>query len=95
MLAVQGSARSTHCALGHADIQATLEASEAVVAVLNGHDHKGGYASRQGKHFITLEGLLESPEDSNAFCTVHVYEDRFDIVGEGTVTSRSCEFAKC
>ena len=55
---------------------------------LAGHDHLGGYASIQGRHFCTLEALLESPPDGNAYALLHLYPDRLVIEGIGTVTSR-------
>ena len=48
----------------------------------------GGYACIDGRHFVTLEALLEAPEGGNAYAVVHVFPDRVHIVGSGSVTSR-------
>lgn len=48
----------------------------------------GGYACVGGRHFVTVEGLLEAPTGGNAYAVVHVYPDRLCIDGRGTVTSR-------
>ncbi|RNA28337.1 manganese-dependent ADP-ribose CDP-alcohol diphosphatase [Brachionus plicatilis] len=49
-----------------------------VVAYLAGHYHAGGYfLDKKNIHHLTLNGMLESPVDSNnAFVTVYIYNDR-------------------
>lgn len=87
---MQGCGRDTRHALGDKELEATLTGSPAVQAVFSGHDHKGGYACVAGVHFVVIEAMLESPEDSNAFCTVDVFEHEFTIRGHGSVASRTC-----
>lgn len=49
-----------------------------------GHDHDGGYfMDESGVHHITLEGVIETRPDSNAFGTVYVYEDQMVLKGNG------------
>ncbi len=60
----------------------------AVALVLNGHHHRGGAATADGLHFITFEGLLEAPPDSNAYGVVEVHADRIVIEGHGYASSR-------
>uniref|UniRef100_A0A8D2QPV9 ADP-ribose/CDP-alcohol diphosphatase, manganese dependent n=1 Tax=Zosterops lateralis melanops TaxID=1220523 RepID=A0A8D2QPV9_ZOSLA len=56
-----------------------IHAHRSVVCVLAGHLHDGAYClDSHGVHHLTLEGLIETPPDSNAFGTVHVYEDKMD-----------------
>lgn len=83
-----GCARATHMAWNCEELQAVLAASPAVVLCLSGHDHEGGYSCINGKHFITLEAMLEAPPDSNAFAIVELHDDMCTIEGHGTVTSR-------
>jgi hypothetical protein len=50
----------------------------------------GGYAElAPGRHFVTLEAVLEAPAGSNAYGTVRVYADRVEVEGAGQLTSRS------
>lgn len=65
-----------------------LLASPAFRAAFAGHDHTGGYALIDGRHFVTVEGLLETPSDGNAYATVDVHADRLVVHGRGSVTSR-------
>jgi len=78
-----------HLLWNHAEVLALLEASPAVVAYLAGHDHSGGYALHAGIHFVTLEGMVESPAGEGAYAVVTAYEDRLEIEGFGGATSRS------
>ena len=63
-----------------------LLGSPAFRLALAGHDHLGGYARIDGRHFVTLEALLEAPD--NAYAVVQAFPDRLRIVGCGSVTSR-------
>ncbi|EFN59457.1 hypothetical protein CHLNCDRAFT_138033 [Chlorella variabilis] len=85
----QGGARATHMAWNWRDVQqVVLLASPAFRLALAGHDHMGGCACINGRHFVTLEALLEAPPGSNAFAVLHVFGDRIRIAGSGSVTSR-------
>ena len=46
-------------AWNHKSILELILNSSCARLVLSGHDHMGGYACIQGKHFVTLEALLE------------------------------------
>ncbi len=41
-----------------------------------------------GKHFVTVEAILEAPTDSFAHGIIHVYEKEIEIQGFSTVTNR-------
>lgn len=84
----QGAVRPTHAAWNWEAIQAALLASPAFRVFLAGHDHMGGYACIDNRHFITLEALLEAPEGGNAYGVVEVRPDHIQIVGTGGLTSR-------
>ena len=75
-------------AWNYRDILEVVLRSPAIKLAFAGHDHLGGYTSINGKHFVTLEALLEAPSGSNAYGVVQVLEDRVVIRGKGTVTSR-------
>ncbi len=75
-------------ALFFVPVPQALLASPAFCAAFAGHDHTGGYACIDGRHFITVEGLLEAPSGGNAYAVVDVHADRLVIHGRGSVTSR-------
>jgi predicted phosphodiesterase len=62
-----------------------------VVACMNGHRHKGHYATNKGCHYVNLKGMVET-EDKSAFAIVRCYTDRIEVDGYETEPDRSCEF---
>jgi len=76
-----------HLLWDHEEVLRILFDSPAAVAYMNGHDHAGGYAIRNGIHFVTFPAMVESGA-KNAYGTVRVYGDRLEIDGAGTVPSR-------
>ncbi|KAM6951709.1 manganese-dependent ADP-ribose/CDP-alcohol diphosphatase [Aplochiton taeniatus] len=70
-----------------------LRCHRSVVCFMAGHDHDGGYYKDDlGVHFLTLEGVIETPPDSGAFGTVSVYEDRMVLKGNGRMFDREFIF---
>lgn len=65
-----------------------LTAHDAFVAWLNGHNHAGNHSTIGRRHFVTLRGMVETP-DTTAFATVAVFDNRLEIVGRGREESRS------
>lgn len=80
-----------HCLWDSARLVEVLTAAPAVIAYLNGHDHRGGYAEYRGKHFLNFRGMVETERDT-AYSRVDVYSDRIDIVGQGTEPSRTLAY---
>ncbi|PYE36043.1 calcineurin-like phosphoesterase family protein [Rhizobium sp. PP-F2F-G38] len=58
-----------------------------VRAWLCGHNHAGNTVTRDGTHYITFRGMVDTP-DQNAFAIVSLYEDRLEIEGFGREESR-------
>ena len=84
-----GAARRTHVAWNHGEIRRVCLESPAFRLALAGHDHVGGFSSGGAcQHFVTLEAVLEAPEGSNAYGLLSVFEDRLEIRGKGSLTSR-------
>lgn len=82
-------ASNPHSVLWNLDeIAKLLEDCPAVMAYVAGHAHHGGYALQNGVHHVTLQGLVEAPEDGNCFGVVSVFPDRLVIEGQGTLTTR-------
>ena len=71
-----------------------LRSHSSVVCFMAGHDHEGGYHrdSQSGVHYLTLEGVIETPPDRNAFGTVSVYPDRMILKGCGRIADRELLF---
>jgi predicted phosphodiesterase len=67
-----------------------LSGHEHVLAYLNGHNHWGGYGERDGIHFVTIEGMVET-RDRNAYAMVHLHEGCIHIEGFGRVPSRTLD----
>ena len=80
-----------HCLWDSARLVEVLTAAPAVIAYLNGHDHRGGYAQYRGKHFLNFKGMVETERDT-AYARVDVYPDRLEIVGQGTEPSRTLAY---
>ena len=59
-----------------------LRESTAVVAVLAGHDHNGGYhRDARGIHHITLQSPLNKGTNGKAFGIVRVFADHLELIG--------------
>ncbi len=80
-----------HCLWDSARLVEVLTAAPAVIAYLNGHDHRGGYAQYRGKHFLNFRGMVETERDT-AYARIDVYPDRLEIVGQGTEPSRTLAY---
>ena len=62
-----------------------------IVAWINGHNHAGAYALRDSVPFITLHGMVETP-NTNSFATAEIFSDRLVIAGKGREPSREIKF---
>ncbi|KAM9462315.1 manganese-dependent ADP-ribose/CDP-alcohol diphosphatase isoform 1-T1 [Clarias gariepinus] len=55
-------------------ILSLLQSHKSVVCFMAGHDHDGGYCvDPVGIHHLTVEGVIETPPDCDAFGTVSFY----------------------
>ncbi|KAM3843412.1 manganese-dependent ADP-ribose/CDP-alcohol diphosphatase isoform 1-T1 [Vipera latastei] len=72
---------------------AVIYSHHSVVCFLAGHLHYGGYClDSHGVHHLTLEGIIETPPESNAFGTIYVYNDRLVLKGNGRVPDREMHY---
>jgi 3',5'-cyclic AMP phosphodiesterase CpdA len=53
------SCRPEHLLWDHAEVLSVIESSGTVAAYINGHDHRGGSASRNGIPYLTVPGMVE------------------------------------
>ena len=68
-----------------------IEKYDNVKAVFSGHDHKGGYNFKNGIHFFTIKGMVESAK--NTFEIVELHQNSLCIQSFGdTVKKRYFEF---
>ena len=67
-----------------------VTAHRSFVAYLCGHNHVGNYGSIDGRHFINLKGMVDTP-DETAFAIVEIDDDRLVIRGFGREESRSLD----
>jgi 3',5'-cyclic AMP phosphodiesterase CpdA len=44
------------------EVIAVLEKHSSVVAYINGHDHAGNYGVKQGIHYLTVNGMVDTPD---------------------------------
>lgn len=65
-----------------------LESFSCVKAYINGHNHAGNYGKLENIHYVTLPGMVDTP-DTNAYGWVDVFEDRLELNGRGRTTSRT------
>eukprot|EP00040_Diaphanoeca_grandis_P023626 m.128777 g.128777 ORF g.128777 m.128777 type:complete len:434 (-) comp29357_c1_seq1:374-1675(-) len=81
-----GSCTNSCLAWDYKDILKTIEAHECVTAVMTGHDHSGGYAFREGVHYLTFPSPLQATETSpSVHATVQVFQDAIVLECEGVV----------
>jgi len=73
-----------------AEVVALLERHACVKAYFCGHNHAGDYAFRNGIHYVTFQGMVETP-DQNAFALVTLEEDSIQIQGFGREPSRTLD----
>lgn len=87
---LSASCRPDHLLWDHAEIVSLLEASPATAAYMNGHDHRGGYASHNSIHYVTLPGMVE--HDAASACKVmDVYRGKLVLRNAGQPAGQSLE----
>ena len=82
------SSTPAHLLWNHETVRQILEAEPSVAVWFNGHDHQGGYAERNGIHYVMFPGMVESGEQ-NAYTVVNVYADRLELDGTGSHPTRT------
>ena len=66
--------------------------SDTVIAWFNGHNHAGNYAQRKGVHYVTVHGMVDTP-DSNAHAVLEVLPNALRIKGSGREPNRMLTFS--
>lgn len=68
------------------EVIAVLRAHPCVKLYLAGHDHAGAYVEQFGIHFLTLQGMLDTPD--NAYATISLTPREIAVDGRGRVPDR-------
>ena len=74
------------------EIVALIDQYKCVKAYFNGHNHDGNYANRQGVHYLTLRGMVDTEE--TAYARVGLHEDRIEVLGFGREKSRTLQIRR-
>lgn len=64
-----------------AEIIRIIENNPNVVAYINGHNHAGGYEFKNGIHYITVSGMVETKV--NSYGILEIYKDSLVLRGYG------------
>ena len=63
-----------------------------VAAYVNGHNHAGNYGQRDGIHYLTLKGMVDTEQSSSA--VIEIYAARLMVKGFGRETERELPLPK-
>lgn len=72
----------SHALWNQEEVIEVLNKYSCVKLWMNGHNHAGNYAFRNGIHFVNLKGMVES-ENENAFAEVILNDSTIEIKGLG------------
>lgn len=70
------------------EVVARLERHGSVAAYFSGHNHAGGHAEKNGVHYLTFSGMVETP-DTGAWAVVTLDRDRILVEGFGREPDRT------
>ena len=81
--------KNGHNLWNDSEVTALLSQHPNVAAWINGHNHRGNYGQKDGIHFLTLKGMVDTTETSYAIIEVH--KDRLEIRGFGREQDRTLD----
>ncbi|MFK7767076.1 MAG: metallophosphoesterase [Mariniblastus sp.] len=68
------------------EVISLIEPHDCVKAYINGHNHNGNYAVKEGIHYLTLKGMVENAETT--FTHIRLERDHIVVKGFGAETDR-------
>ena len=71
------------------EVVSLIETYSCVKAYINGHNHKGNYAIKNGIHYLTLKGMVDTEE--TAYATIQVMDGQLKVRGFGRENDRVLE----
>ncbi len=75
-----------------AEIIQLIESYTNVKAYINGHNHAGNYGIKEGIHYVTIKGMVDT--EQNSYAIINVSENSLSIVGYGREQNRILEIKK-
>lgn len=72
------------------EVVALLEAYPCVKAYINGHNHEGHYAVKEGIHYLTLKGMVDT--ETSSYAVIHVDDEVMRVEGHGREIDRTLKF---
>lgn len=73
-------------------VRSTLKKYKNVIAVFQGHEHKGRYSEIEGIHYYTLKAMVVgSGTENNSFAIVDVYDDYLTVTGYRNAVSKTLQ----
>ena len=79
--------KKSHNLWNDSEVIEIIERYPCVKAYMNGHNHNGSYEIKNGKHYLTFKGMVET--EQNSYAIVEVYHNRIEIKGYGREESRT------
>jgi manganese-dependent ADP-ribose/CDP-alcohol diphosphatase len=73
-------------------IVSMIDANPCVKAYINGHNHSGNYGEKNGVHYVTFKGMVDTAD--TAYSTVEVTEDALRITGFGRQENQTLTIRK-
>ena len=83
---------AAHNLWNDAEVVTILEKHPCIKAYFCGHNHAGDYELRNSIHYLTFQGMVETP-DQNAFAIVTLEKNVIRVQGFGREPSRVLEFS--
>ncbi|MBT3194094.1 MAG: hypothetical protein HN341_16240 [Verrucomicrobia bacterium] len=68
------------------EIIALLEQYPCVKAYINGHNHQGNYGTKNGIHYLTLKGMVDTEQTS--YAVISTTENTIHVAGHGREPDR-------
>ena len=81
--------RGAHNLWNDAQVVTLLESFPCTVAYMNGHNHSGSYGKKNGVHYQTFKGMVETAT-RNTYATAQVHPKHTSIDGIGREPDRHC-----
>ncbi len=75
------------------EVVSILQKHPSVKAYFCGHNHEGDYVIQDGVHYLTFQGMVETP-DQSAFAVVKLQKDMIKVRGFGREPSRTLDLEK-
>lgn len=68
------------------ELISTIEKYSCVKAYINGHNHHGNYGMKEGIHYLTFKGMVDTEQTS--YAVIHLKSNSLEVEGYGREESR-------